>query len=484
VTPELEQALRGAASVAYTEISNLAEDLSLPADEYPLAQIVEVLDDELCDLCAWLNGRIIRRGTPEWDRYRLPSHINCRRTFAYIPADAGEEPDFEEPPQSLIDKHGHFLRDPERYEELRVPAFADRRQFVFRRYTDPASGSVISTLQWLVDPEGAKEWWRDNLKLHDLFRYARIPQKLPRITVPRSDEDLVRQYRIYQDYYSNIYASIRAELARLDQLAQSATDINAVFEYSARAAAIRRAMHLVIQREIKDVLTLFRAPAPLRRLPPHAIVGATPDQEALIREAFEQALRYLPRGHNMPVVEIRIDLTRPRSFYGGRQIVLGNEFFDPRLPLTDRVRLICHEYAHHLEENNPNLLDTTRRLYLRQTTLPDGSLEPLQSLDSLYPGVGYRPAEMTRPDDFPHGYMGKWYEDGQGNQDATELLSQYYDYVFWKVGYIANHRLAEVDPAIIPQQPPPVEHDGYLDKMFGASMIDLTRELWRAWHRR
>jgi hypothetical protein len=59
----------------------------LPEDEYPLAQIVGALDDELCDLCAWLNGRIIQRGAPEWERYRLPSHINCRRAFAYIPAD-------------------------------------------------------------------------------------------------------------------------------------------------------------------------------------------------------------------------------------------------------------------------------------------------------------------------------------------------------------------------------------------------------------
>lgn len=481
----MEQVLRGAASVAYTEVSNLAEDLSLPEDEYPLAQIVEVLDDELCDLCAWLNGRIIRRGTPEWERYRLPSHINCRRTFAYIPADSDEEPDFEEPPQSLIDKHGHFVRDPERYEELRAPAFADRRQFVFRRYTDPARGGVISTLQWLVDPEGARELWRDNLSLHDLFWYAHIPQKLPRITVPRSDEDLVRQYRVYQDYYANIYASIRAELVRLDQLAQSATDIDAVFDYSARAGAIRRALHLVIQREIKDVQTLFRAPAPLRRLPPHVIIGATPDQETLIKEAFEQALRYLPRGHNMPAVEIRVDLAVERSYYRGQRIVLGSKFFDPqRTTLTERVRTICHEYAHHLEKNNPDLLDATRRLYARQTTLPNGSLEPLRSLDSLYPGAGYDPTEMTRPDDFPHGYMGRWYEDGQGNQLATELPSQYYDYVFWKLGYIANYRLAEVDPVIAMGQPPPSDFDRYLDKMFGASMIDLTRELWRAWHRR
>ncbi|BCW95084.1 MAG: hypothetical protein KatS3mg018_0566 [Fimbriimonadales bacterium] len=154
MTPDLEQALRGAASVAYTEVSNLAEDLSLPEDEYPLAQIVEVLDDELCDLCAWLNGRIIRRGTPEWERYRLPSHINCRRAFAYVPADSDEEPDFAEPPQSLIDKHGHFLRDPERYEELRAPAFADRRQFIYRRIKDPVTGLLRSVLEWLVGREG------------------------------------------------------------------------------------------------------------------------------------------------------------------------------------------------------------------------------------------------------------------------------------------------------------------------------------------
>lgn len=148
----IEQALRATASIAYTEVSNLAQDLALPEDEYPLAQILEVYDDDICPLCAWLNGRIIKRGTPEWEKYRLPSHINCRRTFAYIPADAGEQPDFEEPPPSLLQKHGHFHVDPLKYEELRAPVFADRRQFVFRRVKDPETGERRSILFWFADP--------------------------------------------------------------------------------------------------------------------------------------------------------------------------------------------------------------------------------------------------------------------------------------------------------------------------------------------
>jgi len=240
----------------------------------------------------------------------------------------------------------------------------------------------------------------------------------------------------------------------------------------------------VVAREIKDLQTLFRAPSPMRKLPPHTIVGATPDQERLIRETFQQALRYLPSGHNTPVVEIVVDLTTARSSYLNGRITLGSRFFDPNTHPLERIRLICHEYAHHLEESNPTILSETIRLYRRQTTLPNGQLEPLQSLRAMYPNQNYRPNEMTRPDNFPHGYMGKWYADAQGNQVATELPSQFYDYLFWKAEYISQYRRREIDPAFAPPDPRLKPDDEYMNLMFSPSMIDTTKDLWRTWHRR
>lgn len=480
---EIERMLTGASSVAYTEISNLAEDLTLPMEEYPLAQIIETLDDEVCPLCEWLHGKIIRRGTPEWEQYRLPSHINCRRTFAYIPADSEEEADFEPPPASLLQKHGHFHVDPLRYEELRVPAFADRRQFVFRRYADPEGGGVVSTLQWLVDPEGAYQWWRDNLSLRDLFRYAHIPQRLPKIVTPRSADELVEQFRVYQQYYGNIYASIRAELERLDSLAQSVEDLSKVAEYRARAGAIRRGLDLVVERELRDLRTLFRSPRRMRRLPPIRIVGMTDEQARMVEEAFREALHYLPAGHRMPPLQIESNLERDRSLYMFEKIVFANDFFQVR-NLLQRAHLICHEYTHHLEYNTPELLAEAVRLYRQQTMLPDGRLEPLRPLEELYPGRGYWSDEMTRRDRFPDGYMGKWYEF-QGRQYATEIYTQYYDYIFWKMDYVRRFRRMEADPGVgVTPAAESVERGHYLDQLFSPELLSFTRDLWRALFRR
>lgn len=151
----VQNMLRATATVTYHEIRNLAEDLTLPEDEFPLARILEIEDTRTCPLCSAVNGMVIRRGTPEWERWRKPSHINCRRAFSYIPSDAKDGdgklilPDFQEPSAEVIAKHGHFILNPDKYADLRVPAFADTRQFVVRRRK---VGDIIRTvLEWLVE---------------------------------------------------------------------------------------------------------------------------------------------------------------------------------------------------------------------------------------------------------------------------------------------------------------------------------------------
>jgi hypothetical protein len=153
MNPQTQNKLAATAAATYTEITNLAEDLALPQGEYPLAQIIETLDENICPLCQHLHGKIIQRGTPEWEEYRLPSHINCRRAFAYINQEdaADNPPDFEPPPPSLLQKHGHFHADPRRYEPLRAPAYADRRHFIVRRTKLP-TGIIATILDWLTKP--------------------------------------------------------------------------------------------------------------------------------------------------------------------------------------------------------------------------------------------------------------------------------------------------------------------------------------------
>lgn len=155
VNDEIKNKLKMTAEVALTTVTNIAEDVTLPVSDYPFAQIIETLDTRVCPLCSFLHGKIIRRGTPEWQQYHRPSHINCRRRFFYYHKDtrlAGQpiRPTFVEPPKTLVDKFGHFHKDPQKYVPLRVPAYADRRQFVFKRIKDIATGQIRSVLFWQV----------------------------------------------------------------------------------------------------------------------------------------------------------------------------------------------------------------------------------------------------------------------------------------------------------------------------------------------
>ncbi|MEN6544791.1 MAG: hypothetical protein ABFE07_02015, partial [Armatimonadia bacterium] len=84
---------------------------------------------------------IVRKGTPEYDRYRQPSHINCRRIMVDIgrdevgPDGLPTRPDEIplEDVHALEQKYGHFHVDPSKYAELRIPSRPEARDFTYVR---------------------------------------------------------------------------------------------------------------------------------------------------------------------------------------------------------------------------------------------------------------------------------------------------------------------------------------------------------------
>lgn len=132
----VEANLRGAAFATLVEDFNLGRDAALPLDEFPLAQIIETLDERVCPLCASVHGMILDRRSPEFAQWKAPSHINCRRVIAYIGKDEVNEdgspvaPDFQRPPDEIIQKHGHYHVDSKKYSELRVPSRPEGRDFI------------------------------------------------------------------------------------------------------------------------------------------------------------------------------------------------------------------------------------------------------------------------------------------------------------------------------------------------------------------
>lgn len=160
--------LQATASVTVTNNYGLGRDASMPVDQFPLAEISESLDDRVCSLCAHLDGMIIDRNTPSYDEYRWPSHINCRRIMVYIGKDEIDidgqpmRPNFQAPPRELLEKHGHFHIDPDKYAELRMPARPEGRDFVFSPGQDGQPGALL----WMpgLSDQAIKRTIRDMLE--------------------------------------------------------------------------------------------------------------------------------------------------------------------------------------------------------------------------------------------------------------------------------------------------------------------------------
>ncbi|MEK7767942.1 MAG: hypothetical protein AAB368_17055, partial [bacterium] len=110
-----------------------------------------MLDGRICPLCRQLNGHILEKGTALYQRYRLPSHINCRRIMVDVhkdevnnegdPTRATLTPD-NEPDEEMRRRYGHFIGDPKKYAPLRVPARPTGRDFIYERGADGAPGKL------------------------------------------------------------------------------------------------------------------------------------------------------------------------------------------------------------------------------------------------------------------------------------------------------------------------------------------------------
>ncbi|MFN3652216.1 MAG: hypothetical protein ACK47B_21775 [Armatimonadota bacterium] len=160
--PTLERSLSATATLAYAELFNEGKSAANDPEAYPLAQISELLDGRTCALCAAVDGKILDVSTPEYREWRQPSHINCRRTLAYIPkGEAGTEPDFVRPDAKLIKKHGHYHLDPEKHAEFRIPAEPAGRHLIVRRVKHPETGELGTRIDYAPWWEQVPQWKRD-----------------------------------------------------------------------------------------------------------------------------------------------------------------------------------------------------------------------------------------------------------------------------------------------------------------------------------
>jgi hypothetical protein len=152
-----DKLLTGTTGALTARTYELGKDDAIPDAEWPYSQIIEHLDKRLCALCRAVHGKIVVKGTPEHARWRLPSHINCRRILVDLHRDQRDadgkppQPDLREPPDGvsqdawdkLVKQHGHFLNDPKKYEALRCPARPTGRDFIYRAPAPGRKGELV-----------------------------------------------------------------------------------------------------------------------------------------------------------------------------------------------------------------------------------------------------------------------------------------------------------------------------------------------------
>lgn len=152
------------ADICVTEFENWAAETVVPMDEFPLAQRIEPSVQEgrpdVDPLCRALHGQIFDRRSEHWQRFGAvgsgggKAHINCRAFFRFISKDERDaegrplRPTFTPPPREWIERHGHFILEPKRFEVLNTVNFVEGREFVFKRVKDAETGEFISVLIW------------------------------------------------------------------------------------------------------------------------------------------------------------------------------------------------------------------------------------------------------------------------------------------------------------------------------------------------
>ncbi len=153
----MNEILRMTATVLIQQLDNVARVDALPEGDFPMFEIIEELDEASCDLCLQMDGMIIERSHPDFDEVQNPAHINCRRIIAGVGAKEVDpdgdplEPDYERPSQDLIEEHGHFMIDREKYRPLRILSHPEGRDFVARPYVDE-HGKRRIRLDWRIPP--------------------------------------------------------------------------------------------------------------------------------------------------------------------------------------------------------------------------------------------------------------------------------------------------------------------------------------------
>ncbi|NOS67905.1 MAG: hypothetical protein HOO67_06130, partial [Candidatus Peribacteraceae bacterium] len=106
-----ERELQATAGVTVIEAVNMGRAAAAEQhSELQAAQYSGILDQKICQLCEFLDGKVLTLDNPAFDRFTPPVHNNCRCVWVFI---RQEEENvlitWEEPPSELVGRFGNLV---------------------------------------------------------------------------------------------------------------------------------------------------------------------------------------------------------------------------------------------------------------------------------------------------------------------------------------------------------------------------------------
>jgi len=144
---ELPRILEITGSLLITETTNEARLDVAQAAGVRRVQWSANLETRTCALCRYLDGKVFEAKSAPWNP---PAHINCDCIWIAVEDDEVGDVDAFDPADpalaDLVDSHGHFLTNPEKYQPLRIPSAPGGRDFVAVR--KKVGDQVITEIRW------------------------------------------------------------------------------------------------------------------------------------------------------------------------------------------------------------------------------------------------------------------------------------------------------------------------------------------------
>jgi len=231
---DLELALRMAGQVLVTETQQ--ETRLAVASGSGTERVAFSAVGDTCPLCLALDGKVFRADSDDARRFTPPLHINCDCIWTgvgddevgavdwFTPADAQSEE-----MRDLIESHGHFVTNPDKYTALKVPSGPTGRDFTFRRGKAGEPGTV--------------EWRRPRYELDGLdssvkqsgvtttgpkFETLKLKTLKKAETISEMEAWAVQRFpHMTFDLAKGELESVRAGLAKLDELGRLYRDVEA-----------------------------------------------------------------------------------------------------------------------------------------------------------------------------------------------------------------------------------------------------------------